>query len=97
MLSCSNVQITNFSTSWNDGLAFCALIHHFLPESFDYSKLDNKHRRQNFELAFRVADSMCGFLSSTLVLLSQMLWILSNICNISGKHSKMRVFFESNV
>ncbi|ENN76530.1 hypothetical protein YQE_06981, partial [Dendroctonus ponderosae] len=51
-----NIQLDNFSSSWADGLAFCALIHHFLPETFDYSILTPKERRHNFELAFRIAD-----------------------------------------
>ncbi|KAL3274697.1 hypothetical protein HHI36_016074 [Cryptolaemus montrouzieri] len=51
-----NIQLDNFSTSWADGLAFCALIHHFLPEAFDYHALTPKERRHNFTLAFRVAD-----------------------------------------
>nr|XP_023020334.1 uncharacterized protein LOC111508923 [Leptinotarsa decemlineata] len=51
-----NVQLDNFSTSWADGLAFCALIHHFLPDAFDYHTLTPKDRRHNFELAFKVAD-----------------------------------------
>ncbi|ESN98680.1 hypothetical protein HELRODRAFT_162133 [Helobdella robusta] len=51
-----NVNITNFSSSWADGMAFCALIHHFYPESFDYSKLNPKNRRGNFTLAFDVAE-----------------------------------------
>ncbi|XP_075158200.1 uncharacterized protein LOC142231476 [Haematobia irritans] len=55
-----NVQITNFSSSWVDGLAFCALIHHFLPDAFDYSQLTPKNRRKNFELAFTVADEKAG-------------------------------------
>ncbi|KAL3856780.1 hypothetical protein ACJMK2_011497 [Sinanodonta woodiana] len=50
------VNIENFSTSWNDGLAFCALIHHFYPEAFDFNKLDPKNRRHNFELAFNTAE-----------------------------------------
>lgn len=37
-------------------MAFCALIHHFLPDSFDYSVLTPKQRRHNFTLAFRVAE-----------------------------------------
>ncbi|XP_068157017.1 protein split ends isoform X6 [Drosophila tropicalis] len=55
-----NVQISNFSSSWSDGLAFCALIHHFLPDAFDYNKLTKQTRRQNFELAFSVADEKAG-------------------------------------
>uniref|UniRef100_A0A1B0CRA9 Calponin-homology (CH) domain-containing protein n=2 Tax=Lutzomyia longipalpis TaxID=7200 RepID=A0A1B0CRA9_LUTLO len=55
-----NVQITNFSTSWCDGLAFCALIHHFLPDAFDYSALTPQQRKHNFTLAFRVADEKAG-------------------------------------
>ncbi|KAK9883724.1 hypothetical protein WA026_001912 [Henosepilachna vigintioctopunctata] len=51
-----NIQLDNFSTSWADGLAFCALIHHFLPNSFDYHALTPKERRHNFTLAFKVAD-----------------------------------------
>ncbi|XP_069694945.1 mucin-17-like isoform X3 [Periplaneta americana] len=55
-----NIQIENFSTSWSNGLAFCALIHHFLPDAFDYDSLRPEERRKNFELAFRVADDKAG-------------------------------------
>ncbi|XP_016972846.1 putative mediator of RNA polymerase II transcription subunit 26 isoform X11 [Drosophila rhopaloa] len=55
-----NVQISNFSSSWSDGLAFCALIHHFLPDAFDYNTLTKQTRRHNFELAFSVADEKAG-------------------------------------
>ncbi|XP_052246464.1 muscle M-line assembly protein unc-89-like isoform X4 [Dreissena polymorpha] len=50
------IAIENFSSSWNNGLAFCALIHHFYPESFDFKSLDPKQRRKNFELAFDTAE-----------------------------------------
>ncbi|XP_052798476.1 muscle M-line assembly protein unc-89-like isoform X3 [Mya arenaria] len=50
------IEITNFSTSWNDGMAFCALIHHFYPEAFDFKALNPKQRRKNFELAFDTAE-----------------------------------------
>nr|CAD7406533.1 unnamed protein product [Timema poppensis] len=55
-----NIQIENFSTSWSNGLAFCALIHHFCPDAFDYETLKPEERRKNFELAFRVADDKAG-------------------------------------
>ncbi|VDM51840.1 unnamed protein product [Angiostrongylus costaricensis] len=51
-----NISITNFSSSWANGMAFCALIHRFAPDSFEFEKLDPKNRRENFELAFRVAE-----------------------------------------
>jgi hypothetical protein len=50
------VEVTNFSSSWNNGLAFCALIHHFFPNAFDFSKLDPQKRRYNFTLAFETAE-----------------------------------------
>lgn len=35
------VDITNFSSSWNDGLAFCALLHSYLPDKVLYSTLNS--------------------------------------------------------
>ncbi|XP_029431249.1 smoothelin-like protein 1 isoform X3 [Rhinatrema bivittatum] len=51
-----HVDIQNFSSSWSSGMAFCALIHKFFPDSFDYESLDPKNRRHNFELAFSAAE-----------------------------------------
>ncbi|NWX05242.1 SMTL2 protein, partial [Caloenas nicobarica] len=53
-----HIDLQNFSSSWNDGMAFCALVHSFFPEAFDYNKLDPANRKQNFELAFTVAEKM---------------------------------------
>lgn len=53
-----HVNITNFSSCWNDGMAFCALMHHFYPKAFDYKKLNPKCRRGNFKLAFDVAEKL---------------------------------------
>ena len=50
--------MTNFSTCWNDGLAFCALIHNFYPEAFEFDKLEARNRRYNFTLAFKAAESV---------------------------------------
>ncbi|KAA0716573.1 Smoothelin [Triplophysa tibetana] len=47
----------NFSSSWGDGMAFCALVHNFFPEAFDYSSLSPSNRRQNFEVAFSTAEA----------------------------------------
>ncbi|NXF18383.1 SMTL2 protein, partial [Rhodinocichla rosea] len=53
-----HIDLQNFSSSWNDGMAFCALVHSFFPEAFDYNKLDPANRKQNFELAFTTAEKM---------------------------------------
>lgn len=37
-------------------MAFCALVHNFFPEAFDYSSLSPSNRRQNFEVAFSNAE-----------------------------------------
>ncbi|CDW55033.1 CH domain containing protein [Trichuris trichiura] len=55
-----NVNVTNFSSSWANGMAFCALIHHFYPDAFDFNCLDPKKRKENLELAFRVAEEQAG-------------------------------------
>lgn len=52
------VNIENFSSSWCDGLAFCALIHRFFPDAFDYSSLNPNEREKNFSLAFETAESL---------------------------------------
>merc|ERR1711971_1381838 len=54
------IPMTNFSTCWNDGLAFCALIHVFYPDNFDWSTLKSENRRHNFTLAFQKAEELAG-------------------------------------
>lgn len=52
------VNIGNFSSSWSDGLAFCALVHRFFPDAFDFSTLKASEREKNFTLAFSTAESL---------------------------------------
>ena len=39
-----HVDITNFSSSWNDGLGFCALLHCYLPEQIPYTELTSEDK-----------------------------------------------------
>ncbi|KAF6729663.1 Smoothelin [Oryzias melastigma] len=54
--SYEHVDIQNFSSSWSNGMAFCALVHSFFPDAFDYSSLSPSNRRHNFEVAFSAAE-----------------------------------------
>ncbi|CAK6960800.1 EH domain-binding protein 1 isoform X1 [Scomber scombrus] len=46
------VKITNFTTSWRNGLAFCALLHHFRPDNIDYKSLNPQDIKENNKKAY---------------------------------------------
>uniref|UniRef100_A0A8C5LU45 Calponin-homology (CH) domain-containing protein n=1 Tax=Leptobrachium leishanense TaxID=445787 RepID=A0A8C5LU45_9ANUR len=54
------IDLQNFSSSWNDGMAFCALVHSFFPEVFDYDALEPTNHKQNFETAFSTAEKFAS-------------------------------------
>ncbi|EFX79572.1 hypothetical protein DAPPUDRAFT_304455 [Daphnia pulex] len=53
-----NIDITNFSSSWNDGLALCALLHTYLPQQVPFESLTSSDVRHNFQVAFRASESV---------------------------------------
>ncbi|XP_067112918.1 EH domain-binding protein 1-like protein 1 isoform X4 [Osmerus mordax] len=46
------VKVTNFSTSWRNGLAFCAILYHFHPKLIEFEKLDPHDIKFNNRKAF---------------------------------------------
>ncbi|MED6273574.1 hypothetical protein CHARACLAT_007798, partial [Characodon lateralis] len=46
------VKITNFSTSWRNGLAFCAILHHFHPGKINFQMLNPCDIKNNNKKAF---------------------------------------------
>ncbi|XP_034745022.1 EH domain-binding protein 1-like protein 1 isoform X2 [Etheostoma cragini] len=52
------VKVTNFSTSWRNGLAFCAILHHFHPDKIDFDKLDSHDIKHNNKKAFDGFESL---------------------------------------
>jgi hypothetical protein len=54
-----NVSVTNFTSSWVDGLAFCALLHRFAGEgNIKFSTLSASNAEVNLTLAFSKAEEI---------------------------------------
>jgi hypothetical protein len=55
-----NVDVVDFSGSWSDGLAFCAIVHSFFPDAINFDELDPNDARTNLQLAFDTAQQLGG-------------------------------------
>ncbi|GAA6039197.1 hypothetical protein JCM8097_000465 [Rhodosporidiobolus ruineniae] len=60
----AEVDVQDFTRSWQDGLAFCALIHRHRPDLLDFDALAKDNSRQtaeqNLATAFRIAEESLG-------------------------------------
>jgi len=54
----SNIKVTNFTTSWRNGMAFCALIHSFYPDLIPYDTLTAHDIKHNCKLAFEAGEKL---------------------------------------
>ena len=73
----ADVCVSNFTTSWSDGLAFSALIHRFRPDLFDYEIASRKAANARLDYAFRIANKHLGI--ARLLDPEGMSYFLSNI------------------
>ncbi|KAM9703312.1 uncharacterized protein ACNS7B_002042 [Menidia menidia] len=53
-----NIEITNFSSSWEDGLALCAVYHTYLPDRIPYDSLSPADKKENLDLAFKTGEEV---------------------------------------
>jgi hypothetical protein len=54
------VNVENFSMSWRDGLALCALIHNLDPTLIPFNSLKADNAAQNIELALSISERKLG-------------------------------------
>lgn len=53
-----NVEVVDFTDSWVDGLAFCAVIHSYCPDLINYKMLHPEDKLHNLHLAFSTAEKL---------------------------------------
>lgn len=51
-----NIKVTNFTKSWHNGMAFCALIHKFRPKLLDINSCSPTDSKGNLQKAFDAAE-----------------------------------------
>ncbi len=52
------VEIEDFTRSWENGMAFLAILHKHRPETIDMGSIDPANKAANMALAFRVAEEV---------------------------------------
>ncbi|CAF3645885.1 unnamed protein product [Adineta steineri] len=57
----SNINVRNFTSSWKDGLAFCALIHKHRPDLIpQFKTLTKDNPNHNLQIAFDICEKRLG-------------------------------------
>ncbi len=89
-----NVAVNNFSSSWADGMAFCALIHQHAPDAFDFTRLNPRNRRENLDLAFKMAEYVVPF--SVVVVVWLLVCLIRVLCLIEREKADIAPLLETD-
>lgn len=54
------VKVSDFTSSWRDGMAFNAIIHRNRPDLVEWKKLDRRQVRERIDIAFHVMEKEYG-------------------------------------
>ena len=60
--SYDEVKVTNFQSSWRDGMAFCAIIDRYRPDLLNFDDCDSDTPLENLERAFKTAEEELGII-----------------------------------
>lgn len=52
------VRVTNLTTSWRNGMAFCAVVHHFRPDLIEFDSLTSHDVKGNCKKAFDAGEAL---------------------------------------
>ncbi|XP_076011704.1 F-actin-monooxygenase MICAL2 isoform X2 [Genypterus blacodes] len=55
-----NVSVTDLTSSWESGMALCALIHRFKPQLIDFDSLNEEDHAANLQLALDISEREFG-------------------------------------
>lgn len=53
---CESVSVTDFKSSWRNGMAFLAVIHALRPDLIDMKSVKQRSNKDNLNEAFRIAE-----------------------------------------
>ena len=97
-----NVNITDFNQSWQNGLAFCALIHNFHPELFNFNALTQRNSYKNWQtfiqacttlgisVCYQIGDTGCQSTELIILQINEIYYFI----NITEKTHTLDVLIE---
>jgi len=98
------VEVNNYSGSWADGSAFCALVHSFFPDAYSWDDVfvrteKESQRRHNFKLAFDTAEQKAD--ADQLIEIDDMIFMGNRpdakcmFCYLQSLYNKLKKFEKS--